>query len=97
MKTKITFIEWTAMLANFPPGTNRLVGRFYKLDAESKVRQCFDLTLEGMPNRESGRPSSTTPITLSVADRKRITNRTWYEKDKQAKRILLNKVRPQDA
>lgn len=91
MEPKITFIEWKSILANFPDGTNLLEGRFYKMDPDSKVRKCFDLALETMPNRESGRPSSATPITLSVADRKRITNRTWYENDKRRRSVELGK------
>lgn len=89
MKPRITLIEWTSMLANFPPGTNRLEGQFYKMDEASMVRQCFDLARETMPNRERrGRPSLS-DLLMSVADRKSITNRNWYERDKQAKRILL--------
>lgn len=87
MKPTIKHGEWKDMLANLPIGRILLQGRYYKMDEASMVRQCFDLSTAAIPTQEAGRPSLSDPL-MSVAARKSITNRKWYERDKQAKRIL---------
>lgn len=90
MKPTIKNGEWKDMLANLPNGRTILTGIFYKMEPESKIRLCFDMALETEPTIASGRPSRSIPG-MSVAARKKITNRKWYldnKEAKQAKRIL---------